>query len=88
VLYIAFSPFSPQDVILREPEGRVEVLRRRKGAYSGIKVVCILICIGRDAPFGAKPSPACRAKGYETSLMYSAECKELFYSNMQNVERL
>ena len=42
-------------VILREPEGRVEVLRRKQGAYSGIKAVCILICIGRDAPFGAKP---------------------------------
>ena len=28
VLYIAFSPFSPRDVILREPEGRVEVLRK------------------------------------------------------------
>jgi hypothetical protein len=25
VLYIAFSPFSPQNVILREPEGRVEI---------------------------------------------------------------
>jgi hypothetical protein len=25
VLYIAFSPFSPRDVILREPEGRVEI---------------------------------------------------------------
>ena len=45
-------------VILREPEGRVEVLRRKQGAYSGIKAVCFLICIGRDAPFGAKPRPA------------------------------
>ena len=34
---------------------RVEVLRRKQGAYSGIKAVCFLICIGRDAPFGAKP---------------------------------
>ena len=44
----------------------VEVLRRKQGAYSGIKAVCILICIGRDAPFGAKPPQA----GSHKSLMY------------------
>ena len=62
-------------VILREPEGRVEVLRRKQGAYSGIKAVCILICIGRDAPFGAKPPQA----GSHKSLMFPAKGKELFY---------
>ena len=62
-------------VILREPEGRVEVLRRKQGAYSGIKVVCFLICIGRDAPFEAKPPQA----GSTESLMFLAESKELFY---------
>jgi len=56
-------------VILREPEGRVEVLRRKQGAYSGIKAVCFLICIGRDAPFGAKPPQA----GSHKSLMYLFE---------------
>ena len=54
---------------------RVEVLRRKQGAYSGIKAVCILICIGRDAPFGAKPPQA----GSHKSLMFPAESKELFY---------
>jgi hypothetical protein len=44
----------------------VEVLRRKQGAYSGIKAVCILICIGRDAPFGAKPPQA----GSHKSLMF------------------
>ena len=63
-------------VILREPEGRVEVLRRKQGAYSGIKAVCFLICIGRDAPFGAKPPQA----GSTESLMYLAKGKELFSS--------
>ena len=53
---------------------RVEVLRRKQGAYSGIKVVCISICIGRDAPFGAKPPQA----GSHKSLMYLFEAKELF----------
>ena len=62
-------------VILREPEGRVEVLRRKQGAYSGIKAVCFLICIGRDAPFGAKPPQA----GSHKSLMFLAESEELFY---------
>ena len=54
---------------------RVEVLRRKQGAYSGIEAVCILICIGRDAPFGAKPPQA----GSHRSLMYLFEAKELFY---------
>ena len=54
---------------------RVEVLRRKQGAYSGIKVVCISICIGRDAPFGAKPPQA----GSTESLMFLAEAKELFH---------
>jgi hypothetical protein len=54
---------------------RVEVLRRKQGAYSGIKAVCILRCIGRDAPFGAKPPQA----GSTESLMYPAKGKELFY---------
>ena len=63
-------------VILREPRmRRVEVLRRKQGAYSGIKVVCFLVCIGRDAPFGAKPPQA----GSTESLMFLAESKELFY---------
>ena len=53
----------------------VEVLRRKQGAYSGIKAVCILICIGRDAPFGAKPPQA----GSHKSLMYLFGGKELFY---------
>ena len=53
---------------------RVEVLRRKQGAYSGIKAVCFLICIGRDAPFGAKPPQA----GSHKSLMYLFEAKELF----------
>ncbi|MBQ9793388.1 MAG: hypothetical protein IJW34_00460, partial [Clostridia bacterium] len=53
----------------------VEVLRRKQGAYSGIKAVCILICIGRDAPFGAKPPQA----GSHKSLMFPAKGKELFY---------
>ena len=53
----------------------VEVLRRKQGAYSGIKVVCILICIGRDAPFGAKPPQA----GSHKSLMFPTKGKELFY---------
>ena len=47
----------------------------KQGAYSGIKAVCILICIGRDAPFGAKPPQA----GSHKSLMFPAESKELFY---------
>ena len=34
-----------------------------------------MICIGRDAPFGAKPPQA----GSTESLMYLAESKELFY---------
>jgi len=38
-------------------------------------------------PFGAKPSPACRAQGYETSLMYPAKGEELFIGNRQNGER-
>jgi hypothetical protein len=54
---------------------RVEVLRRKQGAYSGIKVVCILRCIGRDAPFGAKPPQA----GSTESLMFLSKGKELFY---------
>ena len=53
----------------------VEVLRRKQGAYSGIKAVCFLICIGRDAPFGAKPPQA----GSTESLMYLTKGKELFY---------
>jgi len=53
----------------------VEVLRRKQGAYSGIKAVCFLICIGRDAPFGVKPPQA----GSHKSLMNLAESKELFY---------
>ena len=53
----------------------VEVLRRKQGAYSGIKAVCFLICIGRDAPFGAKPPQA----GSHKSLMFPAKGKELFY---------
>ena len=53
----------------------VEVLRRKQGAYSGIKVVCISICIGRDAPFEAKPPQA----GSHKSLMFPAKSKELFY---------
>ena len=53
----------------------VEVLRRKQGAYSGIKVVGFLICIGRDAPFGAKPPQA----GSHKSLMFPAKGKELFY---------
>ena len=53
----------------------VEVLRRKQGAYSGIKAVCISICIGRDAPFGAKPPQA----GSHKSLMYPSEAKELFH---------
>ena len=53
----------------------VEVLRRKQGAYSGIKVVCISICIGRDAPFGAKPPQA----GSTESLIYLSEAKELFH---------
>ena len=53
----------------------VEVLRRKQGAYSGIKVVCFLICIGRDAPVGAKPPQA----GSHKSLMFLFEAKELFY---------
>ena len=77
MLWLQWRPFS----------ARVEVLRRKQGAYSGIKAVCILICIGRDAPFGAKPRPACRAKGYETSLMNLSEGKELFIGNRQNGER-
>ena len=67
--------FQRQRVILREPEGRVEVLRRKQGAYSGIKAVRFLICIGRDAPFGAKPPQA----GSTESLMFPAKGKELFY---------
>ena len=53
----------------------VEVLRRKQGAYSGIKAVCFLICIGRDAPFGAKPPQA----GSTESLMFLFWGKELFY---------
>ena len=53
----------------------VEVLRRKQGAYSGIKAVCFLICIGRDAPFGAKPPQA----GSTESLMFLSKGKELFY---------
>jgi len=52
----------------------VEVLRRKQGAYSGIKGVCFLICIGRDAPFGAKPPQA----GSHKSLMFLSKGKELF----------
>ena len=65
MLWLQWRPFS----------ARVEVLRRKQGAYSGIKVVCFLICIGRDAPFGAKPPQA----GSHRSLMYLTESKELFY---------
>ena len=50
-------------------------MRRKQGAYSGIKVVCISICIGRDSPFGAKPPQA----GSHKSLMFLSKGKELFY---------
>ena len=65
MLWLRWRPFS----------ARVEVLRRKQGAYSGIKAVCFLICIGRDAPFGAKPPQA----GSHKSLMYLTESEELFY---------
>ena len=65
MLWLRWRPFS----------ARVEVLRRKQGAYSGIKAVCFLICIGRDAPFGAKPPQA----GSHKSLMFPAKGKELFY---------
>jgi hypothetical protein len=55
----------------------VEVLRRKQGAYSGIKAVCILRCIGRDAPFGAKPPQA----GSTESLMFLSVTQELFHHN-------
>ena len=58
----------------------VEVLRRKQGAYSGIKAVCFLICIGRDAPFGAKPPQA----GSHKSLIYLTKGKELFYHKGYN----
>ena len=45
----------PQWLRITVISAHVEVLRRKQGAYSGIKAVCFLICIGRDAPFGAKP---------------------------------
>ena len=67
MLWLQWRPFS----------ARVEVLRRKQGAYSGIKAVCVLICIGRDAPFGAKPPQA----GSHKSLMYLSVMKELFYHN-------
>ena len=81
------SSFSLQDVILSTRglyplwlriaviSAHVEVLRRKQGAYSGIKAVCILSCISRDAPFGAKPPQA----GSHKSLMFLIESKELFY---------